>query len=70
MTYNYQNFGLDESDDENIHARWAQEHDLKIIWKCFCCGFGYFYESEPMVNEALSCPHCGNPTENAGESYK
>ncbi|MFA5154173.1 MAG: hypothetical protein WC554_16605 [Clostridia bacterium] len=48
---------------------WAQEHDLRIIWKCPTLGCGYEYEERFGYNEALNCPDCGAQTRKAGESY-
>jgi rubrerythrin len=64
MSYDYKDYGR----DDDFQYQWERNHEHRIIWKCFRCD--YSYESERDVNSALLCPTCGQPTQEAGESYK
>ena len=48
------------------YSQEAQEHDLKIIWKCNECGREW--EDYPGCNEGGQC-FCGGTFFESGESY-
>lgn len=52
--------------DDYRYSQEAQEHDLKIIWKCEKCGTER--EEYPGCNQGGQC-YCGGTFYAAGESY-
>ena len=57
-----------DEDPEEVTYRWEQEHDYRLHWKCYMCG--YSYEAERYCNEGLLCPECKQTNcVLVGESY-
>lgn len=52
--------------DDYRYSGEAQEHDLRIIWKCDKCH--HTYEDYPGINEGGQCT-CGGQYQEAGESH-
>lgn len=52
--------------DDYRYSDEAQEHDLRIVWKCDSCGSKR--EDYPGYNEGGKCS-CGGWYQEAGETY-